>query len=144
MFRCSLGFPLGTNNQKPTQLGENSLTNPSKHIESSDLLNKFTIILIHQIIRVMKILILIDFDKWFNMLHLKKKKKLAEALDSKKLCSLALDSRVCTWTKKGWNTNWRFDGVVTVILGWGRIDPSSKPTKLLQFAVVIVSFLRRS
>lgn len=101
--------------------GKTASTNPSpwalrpaqnllKHIESSDLLNKFTIIIIHQIIKVMNILILTDFDKWFNMLHLKIKKKLAEALDSKKLCSLALDSRVCTWTKKGWNRNWRFNG----------------------------------
>ena len=30
--------------------------------------------------------------------------------------------------------------MVTVILGWGRVDPSSIPTKLLQFAVVILSF----
>lgn len=122
MFRFSRGLPTWNKQPKthPTW-GKTASTNPSpwalrpaqnllKHIESSDLLNKFTIIIIHQIIKVMNILILTDFDKWFNMLHLKIKKKLAEALDSKKLCSLALDSRVCTWTKKGWNRNWRFNG----------------------------------
>ena len=102
---------LGTNNPAhPTvtqlaELLEKRSTNPSPWALRSakvsvDILNLpiYSTNSYHHIINIhksLKIWILIDFVEWFNMLHLMPISSCT--IFAKELCSLALDSRVCTW-----------------------------------------------